>query len=119
MWALTGLAFVAVPGTVVEGVLDQPDVGDTAWLRVLGVASIVLAAQMVLVARKLEELWWWSWSFAILELGVAMVLLVHAAVSMPESASTWPWWVGGAVSAGFAAIGVVALAKAGTERSPV
>src|SRR3954470_24731646 len=98
---------------------DQGPVTEDAWFRVLGVSAVVLAAQMILVARKLEDLWWWSWSFVMLELGTAMVFGLTAAFGVPEGAAVWPWWTLAAVNAAFGALEVVGLARAGTERSPV
>jgi len=119
VWALAGLALAVAPGAVVEGLLDQPILTNGPWVRLLGVCSIVLAAQMTLVARKLDELWWWSWSFAILELGATLALLWHALAGVPDGWPSWPWWAGAIGSLAFLALDVTALAKAGTERSPV
>jgi hypothetical protein len=118
-WALVGIALVVAPGTFTERWLSQSDVGDAAWLRALGVASIVLAAQMVLVARRLEDLWWWSWSFAILEVGIAIVAVAHIVAVAPADGAAWPWWVTAALAIAFVTLDVAALARAGTERSPV
>lgn len=119
LWGLCGVALAVAPGTVVEGLLDQTPAIATSWLRMLGVAAVVLAAQMVLVGRKIEDLWWWSWSFVILETGTALIAVLTAAFAVPEGAASWPWWLLGAVDAGLAVAGVTALAKAGMERSPV
>jgi hypothetical protein len=118
-WALVGLALIVAPGTLVERWFSQPAVGDAAWLRALGVTSVVLAAQIVLVGRKLEELWWWTWSFAILEAGTGLIALAHVVLGLPAGAAAWPWWITAVVNLGFAALDVVGLARTGTERSPV
>jgi hypothetical protein len=119
LWAVFGLALLVAPAWLVEGVFDQPPLGEDAWLRVAGVLSIAIAGQMVLVGHRVEELWWWSWTFVFLEVGVAVVCLVNALAGLPEGASVWPWWGLGALNAGYAALQIAALAKAGTERSPV
>ena len=98
---------------------DQPPLGEDAWLRLLGVVAIAMAGQMVLVARRVEDLWWWSWSFVLLELGTSAVFVLNALIGVPDGAAVWPWWLLGAVNLGFGALELVALAKAGTERSPV
>ena len=116
--AICGLALVVAPGTIAERLMAQPPT-QAGWLRALGVAAIVLAAQMVLVARKLEELWWWSWSFVVLEAGVALAFAATALAGVPTGAPAWPWWTAAAISLGLAALDVAGLAKAGTERSPV
>jgi hypothetical protein len=117
-WALFGVALLVAPSALVEGLFDQGPVAEDAWLRTLGVASIVLAAQMVLVARKLDELWWWTWSFVLLEAGTAVVFLLNALVGVPEGAATWPWWTLAIANLAVGGAAVVGLARAGTERSP-
>ena len=119
LWALFGIALVTAPSLLVEGLFDQGPVTEDAWLRALGVASIVLAAQMVLVARRLEDLWWWSWSFVLLEAGTAVVFLLTALSGVPEGAATWPWWLLAAANLAVGALEVTGIARAGTERSPV
>ena len=119
IWAGVGLAFVIAPGWLIEEMFDQPTIGEDAWLRVAGLMAIALAGQMVLVARRIEEIWWWSWCFAILEAATAVVFLLNALVGVPEGAPVWPWFVLGLVNAGFAVLQTAGLAKAGTERTPV
>ena len=119
LWGIAGLALALAPGTLVEGLLDQTPAIESSWLRALGVAAIVLAAQMVLVGRKLEELWWWSWSFVILEAATAIAFVLNAAFGVPEGAASWPWWLIGVVNGGLAGLEIAALAKAGMERPPV
>jgi len=119
LWAVSGALLLFAPGWLVEVVLGQPPLGEDAWLRLAGVASIALAAQMVLVARGVEELWWWSWTFVLLEVATALVAVLNALVGLSPGAAAWPWWILGIVSAGLAALEIAALAKAGTERSPV
>jgi hypothetical protein len=116
-WALSGALLALAPGFSVERLLDQPPVGETAWLRTAGVMAIALAAQMVLVAHRIEDLWWWAWTFVILELGVAVVLLAAGPIGLADGAPAWPWWGLGAVNAGFAVAQIAALARAGTERT--
>lgn len=119
LWAATGVALVLAPGWIVERLLDQPPLGEDAWLRLAGVLAIALAAQMVLVQRRVEDLWWWSWSFVVLEVGTALVLLLNAAVGLPDGAAAWPWWAVGVLNAAVAGLEIGALARAGTERSPL
>jgi hypothetical protein len=119
LWAALGLALVVVPGWLAEALLDQPPLGEDAWLRAAGVMAIALAGQMVLVARRIEDLWWWSWTFVLLELATALVFLVNAVAGLPPAAATWPWWVLGGLNGAVAAVEVAALAKTGTETPPV
>jgi hypothetical protein len=119
VWGLAGLWLLVAPRWVVETVLDQPPVEEEAWLRLAGVMAVALAAQMVLVARRAEDLWWWSWTFALLDVGVAVVFALNALLGLSEGVPAWPWWGLAALSAGFAVLDLTGLAKAGTERSPV
>jgi hypothetical protein len=117
--AVLGLALVFAPGPVVEGAMDQPLLREDAWVRLLGVAALALAAQMVLVQRRVEDLWWWTWSFVALEVGVGGVFLLNALLGVPADAPSWPWWAGAGISLAWAGLDVAGLAKAGTERSPL
>lgn len=118
-WAAFGLTLVIAPGWVVESVFDQPALGEEAWLRVSGVMATALAGVMVLVANRIEELWWWSWTFVLLASGSTVVLVLNALVGVPEGAASWPWWALACVNAGFALVELAALARIGTERPPV
>ena len=74
---------------------------------------------MVLVARRLKELWWFAWAFVIATAGSAIIAVLNALFGLPEGASPLLWWMFAAVSAAFT-IGLLAgLAKTGTERSPI
>jgi hypothetical protein len=119
LWAAAGLALTIAPGWVVETVLDQLPLGEDAWLRAAGVMAVALAAQMVLVGHRIEELWWWAWTFVFLELATAIVLLANAVVGTPAGAAGWPWWALGGANAALGVVQVAALARSGTERSPV
>jgi hypothetical protein len=119
LWAAFGVLLVVVPGWLVESILGQPATVEDAWLRVAGLMAIALAAQMVLVAHRIEELWWWSWTFVLLELATAGVSLVNAMFGVPDGAATWPWWLLGIVNGGIGALELGALAKVGTERPTV
>ncbi len=117
--ATFGVVLVAAPSWLIEGVLDQPPLSEEAWARLLGVTAIALAAQMVLVLRRLEDLWWWTWTFVAAELGLAIVFAFNALLGLPEGAPAWPWWAACAASLGWAGLDVAGLAKTGTERPPV
>ncbi len=118
LWALWGLVTGIVPRWLARTVLSQPPLGEYAWVRAAAVMAVVLAMLMVLVAQRLEELWWWSWAFVLLELGTAAVLVLNALAGLPTHAAAWPWWAGGAVSAAFAALLLLALGQIGMRRQP-
>jgi hypothetical protein len=113
LWALTGLALLIVPGTVLSDVLTIGQTpGVVAFARLLGVTAIALALAMVLVAQHANEAWWWAWCFAILEAGVATVCVLHALWGVPEGYRAWPWWLAGVVSIVFGGLDLVGLARA-------
>lgn len=119
LWAAAGLAFLIAPGWLLETVLDQPPPIEEAWLRILGATAIVLAMTMVLVANRVETMWWWVWAFAILELLTAAVFVLNALFDLPQGAAAWPWWLLAGVNALFGALDLAGLAKTGTERPPM
>ena len=119
LWAATAAALVAVPGWLVERVLDQPPLGEDAWLRITGVTAFALALLMVLVANRLEDVWWWAWAFVILEAGTAAVFVLNALAGLAEGVAAWPWWILGALNALVGAVELAALARTGVEKPGV
>ena len=119
LWAATAVALVAVPGWLVERVLDQTPLGEDAWLRITGVTAFALALLMVLVANRVEDVWWWAWAFVILEAGTAAVFVLNALAGLAEGAAAWPWWVLGALNALVGAVELAALARTGVEKPVV
>jgi hypothetical protein len=119
LWALCGAGLLVTPGWVVGTLLDQAPFGEDAWLRAAGAMAIALAAQMVLVGHRIEELWWWSWTFVFLEVSTSIVFLATAVAGPSEGSATWPWWALAGVNAAVGAVQVTALARSGTERSPL
>jgi hypothetical protein len=115
--AVVGVLLVFVPGTVLD-LLGQPHPPDRAWLRLLGVAAFTLALLMVLVGHRVEELWWWSWAFVVLEVGAAAVGTFNAAFGLASGAAAWPWWTFAGLSWAFGAWILWGLARAGVERPP-
>ena len=107
---------VVVPRTLVETIMGQAPSGDDIWMRLFGTAGVALALFHVLILRKLDDLWWWCWAFVIFDGLLAVLLLVHAAVGLPDGSAAWPWWLFGATSALFTGLFVVGLAKSGQEK---
>jgi hypothetical protein len=115
LWALTGILLAAAPGWSIETVMNQPALGDVVWLRILGIASLVLAMLMVMVRQKLEDIWWWAWAFALLEAGTATVFILHALFGVPAGGSAGVFWLLGVVNAAFAAGLLLGLGFASQE----
>lgn len=103
VWAACGFGLFIAPRFVVVTLFGQPPLGDVAWLRLLGVHALGLAMFMVLVAHRLQELWWWTWAIAFVTLGVAAVVVLHAALGVSPTQSSALWWIFSLVAVGFAA----------------
>lgn len=112
---LLAVPMLAIPRTLVEGSMGQPPGGDIVWVRLFGAAIFALGLVHVLILRKLDELWWWCWAFVVFDGAAAAITLSHAAVGRPEGSAAWPWWTYGVVSALFATLYLVGIARAGQE----
>jgi hypothetical protein len=113
-----GLALVVAPRLLLVSLLGQPEYPDYAWVRLLGMAALSLSLLAVLVAQRIEDLWWWSWAFVILIGGQAIVSTLHAAFGLPPTASAWPWWALAGLWWLIAAGILLGLARAGAESGP-
>jgi hypothetical protein len=109
LWAVFGVGFAMVPGWLDVSTESRP------WVRPMGVMAVVLAMLMVLVAQHATELWWWAWTFALLDAGTATVTILDAAFGR-DGGATWQPWVLGSVSATFGALVLVGISAAGRER---
>jgi hypothetical protein len=116
LWITFGILVTLVPRWLLHDALGQPPMPEHAWTRVMGVMAVVLGMLMVLVAQRVTEVWWWAWSFAVLEAGTATVFALNAALGLPSGASAWPWWVLAAVNGLFGALDLVGIATAGREK---
>src|SRR6266511_303079 len=81
------------PRFVLFTLFDQPPVGEFAWLRLYGIQAVGMAMLMVLVAHRIEQLWWWSWSFAL--------VVLNAAFGLPRNQPSALWWIFGIVALAF------------------
>lgn len=115
LWTLCSVVALIAPGWVVDDLLGQLPV-DVVWIRTAAMMGIVLALLMVLVAQRIEDVWWWSWAFAALDAGTATVFAAHAVFGPPEGAAVWPWWSLAAVNGAFGAGVLVGMGRAGQEK---
>jgi hypothetical protein len=113
---LLAVPLVVVPRTVVQSLMGQAPIGDDVWIRLTAVACFALALFHVLVVRKLDDLWWWTWAFVVFDGSVAVIALTHAAVGLPEGSAAWPWWLFGVTAASFTGLYLIGLARAGGEK---
>ncbi|HET9250164.1 MAG TPA: hypothetical protein VFP13_09550 [Actinomycetota bacterium] len=118
VWAACGVAIAVAPRFVLVTMFDLPPLPDQGYVRIAGVFAFSLALLMVLVARRLETLWWFAWAFVIATAGSAIVAVSNALFGLPDGASPLLWWVFAAASTAFTVGLLAGLAKTGTERPP-
>lgn len=116
LWFLGALGFGLVPQWLLEDLADQPPLPEYAWVRAGAVMGLVLALLMVLISRRLDDVWWWAWAFVVLSVGLATVLILNGVFALPRGAAAWPWWTLGGVHLGLAAALMVGLARTGQEK---
>jgi ABC-type Fe3+-siderophore transport system permease subunit len=117
VWAFAGLALSITPGFVLVRLFDQPKT-DPAWLRIVGIQAFVLAMLMVLVAHRIEDLWWWSWAFALATIGVAAVVVLNAAIGLTPGQPALFWWLFSAVAIA-SALGLLAGLFISSQEQPL
>jgi hypothetical protein len=113
---LLAVPLVLVPRTVEESLLGRAPIGDDVWIRLTGVACFTLALFHVLIVRKLDDVWWWTWALVVFDGSVAVIALMHAAVGLPDGSAAWPWWLFGVTAAVFTVLYLIGLARAGAEK---
>jgi hypothetical protein len=73
---------------------------------------------MVLVAQRIEDIWWFSWTFVVLEAGTIAVSLANALGARPSGSGALLWWLVTVVGVAFVALLMTGLARTGTETPP-
>ena len=119
VWAACGAAIAVAPSFVLVTMFDLPALPDTGYVRIAGIFSFSLSLLMVLVARRLQELWWFAWAFVLATAGSAIVAALNALFGLPDGVSPLLWWVFAVVSGAFTFGLLAGLAKTGTERPPL
>jgi hypothetical protein len=110
------VALLIVPGWLVGTVFGQTRPPDDVWLRLLGAALFSLGLVHVLIVRKLDDLWWWTWAIVAFDALVAAIMVAHVVVGIPAGSAAWPWWLLAGVSVGFTAVYLAGMARAGQEK---
>jgi hypothetical protein len=118
VWAACGIAIAVAPRFVLVTVFDLPPLPDQGYVRIAGVFAFSLSLLMVLVARRLETLWWFAWAFVLASAGSGIVAVLNALFGLPDGVSPLLWWVFAALSTAFTVGLLAGLAKTGTERPP-
>jgi hypothetical protein len=100
-WGLAGAVLAVAPRFVAVSLFGGP-AGDHAWIRLLGLNALGLAMVMVLVAHRIDQVWWWSWAFALVTTASAGVSILHTAFGLPAGERSGVWWAASLVDLGFA-----------------
>lgn len=116
IWAACGAAIAVAPGFVLVTMFELAPLPDTGYVRIAGVFSFSLALLMVLIARRLTDLWWFAWAFVIASAGSAVVATLNAVFGLPDGVSPLLWWLFALASTAFTIGLLVGLAKTGMER---
>jgi hypothetical protein len=119
VWAACGAAIAVAPRFVLVTMFDLAPLPDTGYVRIAGIFSFSLSLLMVLVARRLEQLWWFAWAFVLAAVGSAVVAALNALLALPAGTSPLLWWLFAGASALFTVGLLAGLARTGTERPPL
>jgi hypothetical protein len=115
VWTACGIAVAITPGTVLR-LFDQPSYPDVTYVRVSGVLSVGLSLMLVLVAQKLDDVWWWSWTFAAADAAIVTITALHAVLGLPRGAGALLWWLFAGVNLVLGCAMLVGLGRAGQEK---
>ena len=116
VWGACGLAIATLPRWILVGWFSQVPYPDYTYVRICGVASMGMAMLAVLVSRKLDDIWWWSWAFAFTCVLVAVITAMHALLGPPPGSGSLLWWLFAGVSAVLAASLMLGMGRAGQEK---
>ena len=114
--AASGVGLTLFPSLIVHRFFEQNHANEYAWVRIAGIEAVGLGLLMVLVAHRIEELWWFSWAFVLTSGGIAVYSALKALFDVPADSSTILWWLIAGTTGGFAVALLVGLAMTGTER---
>ena len=116
--AALGAALIAVPRLLLVDLFGQPTYPDYAFVRVFGAAALALALLEVLIAQRVDELYWWCWAFVLFEGARAAILTLHVLFGLPEGVEPFMWWLGAGVRWAAAFGLVLGIGRAAAEAPP-
>lgn len=122
-----GVVLAAIPRFVLVTVFDQLPYPEYSWVRIVGIQLLGAAMFAVLVAQRVQDLWFWGWAFAIPTALAFLVFGSTAAVGnecgivdgVPACPGSVLWWLLAAITGLLSAGYVVGLARAGHDAPPV
>jgi hypothetical protein len=116
LWTAVAVVEIAAPRWFLETVFRQPPYPDVSYVRAMGVMCVTFALLMVLVAQRVEDVWWWAWAFAFTDAALATICLLNALLGPIEGTATVYWWLLGGGNVVFAAGLLLGMARTGQER---
>jgi hypothetical protein len=116
--AALAVALIAAPRLLLVDLFGQPVYPDYAFVRVFGVAALTLAMLEVLIAQRVEDHFWWCWTFVVFEGARAAVLTLHVLFGLPQGADPFMWWLGSGVRWAIAFGLLLGIGKAAGEAEP-
>jgi hypothetical protein len=116
VWSACGFAIAIAPELVLRRLFEQVPSPDDTYVRICGVMSIGLAMLMVLVAQKLDDVWWWSWAFAALDAAIVTITALHVLLGLPKGSGALLWWLFGGVNLVLGGTLLAGMARAGQEK---
>ena len=114
--AIGGVLLAGLPKLVLVTLFHQVHYPEYAWIRIVGVQAFVVAMIEVLVAQRIEQLWWWSWAFVIATGAIGLISLLNATIGLPAGSSAVLWWLFVAFDAVFGAAFLWGLFKANQDQ---
>ncbi len=117
VWAFAGLSLLIAPEFVLVTIFGQPAYQEFAWQRIVGLQALGLAMLMILVAHRIEEIWWWSWAFALVTTAMAAVTLLNVAFGLGPHQAAGLWWLLSAIFVVFA-LGLLFGLYAASQEQP-
>jgi hypothetical protein len=113
VWAVCGIAIVVTPRWLLVSWFDQPAYPDYTYVRVCGIAALGSAALALMISRRVDDVWWWSWTFVLEAGATALVTALHAPFA---EGGGWFWWLFAITNAAIATFLVAGIARAGVEK---
>lgn len=118
VWALSGAALALFPVWIVHTLFDQAPLSEYAWVRMVGIQAVGIAMLMVVVAHRIEDLWWAAWAFALTGGALALLSALNALFGLRGGSSATLWWLLVGVLGAFTVLLLAGLAKTGLQKPP-
>jgi hypothetical protein len=116
VWIAAGVGIVLLPHWILVTLFRQMPYPDYTYVRVCGAMSIGISLLAILVAQRLDDVWWWAWAFAITDAAIATITGLNALFGRPSGSAIVLWWVFSGANAALAAGLLFGIGHAGEEK---